>query len=145
MFYTRMTLHRRAYQHKTHKIIGMMICDALELADAHFTIHGKRISETVDDMEAYTYLNDDVIQLIINDNDPRLEASRKILQDIMYRRLFKCVTHTHCKVFYLPIFISSIQIICVFIDRLLSMTNTTIFSDTDVLHIDCKVFEKSIS
>ncbi|XP_060569550.1 deoxynucleoside triphosphate triphosphohydrolase SAMHD1-like isoform X2 [Ruditapes philippinarum] len=97
MFYTRMTLHRRAYQHKTHKIIGMMICDALELADAHFTIHGKRISETVDDMEAYTYLNDDVIQLIINDNNPKLDAAREILLDIMYRRLLKCVTQTHCK------------------------------------------------
>jgi hypothetical protein len=49
-------------------------------------------------MKAYTYLNDDVIQLIINDDNPELEAAQDILLDIMYRRLFKCVTQTHCKV-----------------------------------------------
>ncbi|XP_060585344.1 deoxynucleoside triphosphate triphosphohydrolase SAMHD1-like [Ruditapes philippinarum] len=97
MFYTRMTLHRRAYQHKTHKIIGIMIFDALDRADEHFRIKGKKISEAVDDMAVYTYLNDDVIQLIANDPNEKLAESKQIIEDIMYRRLYKCVSETHCQ------------------------------------------------
>ncbi|XP_053400919.1 deoxynucleoside triphosphate triphosphohydrolase SAMHD1-like [Mercenaria mercenaria] len=110
MFYTRMTLHRRAYQHKTHNLIGMMICDALVAANETFLIAGKKISEIVEtsDMAAYTQLNDDVIQLILysphslesqkddteSENKPGIVRARDILQDILNRRLYKCVGQT---------------------------------------------------
>jgi hypothetical protein len=57
-----------------------------------------RISEAVDDMAVYTYLNDDVIQLIANDPNEKLAESKQIIEDIMYRRLYKCVSETHCQV-----------------------------------------------
>ncbi|XP_053384480.1 uncharacterized protein LOC123536304 isoform X2 [Mercenaria mercenaria] len=42
MFYTRMTLYRRAYQHKTHNIIGMMIRDALLAANNEISFVGEK-------------------------------------------------------------------------------------------------------
>ncbi|XP_045193987.2 deoxynucleoside triphosphate triphosphohydrolase SAMHD1-like [Mercenaria mercenaria] len=110
MFYTRMTLHRRAYQHKTHNLIGMMICDALTAASDTLLIYKKSISEIVEknDMAAFTHLTDDVIQLILDlpngDEGPgnvstHEESSdhidpRSILRDISNRRLYKCVGQT---------------------------------------------------
>jgi hypothetical protein len=50
-------------------------------------------------MKAFTYLTDDVIQLIINDTANKgLEEARQILHDIMNRRLYKRVSQTQCKV-----------------------------------------------
>ncbi|XP_053400920.1 deoxynucleoside triphosphate triphosphohydrolase SAMHD1-like [Mercenaria mercenaria] len=114
MFYTRMTLHRQAYQHKTHSVIGMMICEALMAANESIRFEGKKISDTVDDMKAYTQLTDDIILLILypsignvafqterfgnaqenSSSRSRLDDARKILNDIMNRRLYKFVSQT---------------------------------------------------
>ncbi|XP_060585571.1 deoxynucleoside triphosphate triphosphohydrolase SAMHD1-like isoform X1 [Ruditapes philippinarum] len=106
MFYARLNLHRRAYQHKTHTVIGLMICDVLKAANDSILIGGKKITETVDDMEAFTLLTDDVLQLIMHkkkeedsrgkDNE-QLDRAYQLIQDIMNRRLYKCVFETHCK------------------------------------------------
>ncbi|XP_053400926.1 deoxynucleoside triphosphate triphosphohydrolase SAMHD1-like isoform X2 [Mercenaria mercenaria] len=104
MFYTRMTLHRRAYQHKTHNLIGMMICDALEKVNETFLINGKKISDTVDDMAAYTQLTDNIIQLILYSptnegpaDESGIVSAREILSNIFNRRLYKCVDQTQIK------------------------------------------------
>ncbi|XP_053408076.1 deoxynucleoside triphosphate triphosphohydrolase SAMHD1-like [Mercenaria mercenaria] len=103
MFHTRMTLHRKAYQHKTHNIIGKMMCDALVAADEIIKFEGEngaqlKMSETIHDMEAYTKLTDTVLRTILLSSDERLEKSKDILNDIINRKLYKCVSQTQRKV-----------------------------------------------
>ncbi|XP_060566071.1 deoxynucleoside triphosphate triphosphohydrolase SAMHD1-like isoform X2 [Ruditapes philippinarum] len=107
MFYTRMTLHKQAYQHKTHSIIGMMICDALVAANESIRLAGKSISDTVDDMQAFTQLTDDIILSILypptrgiasrQSETDGLTTARSILNDIFERKLYKFVSQTQVK------------------------------------------------
>ncbi|XP_053391578.1 uncharacterized protein LOC128554332 isoform X2 [Mercenaria mercenaria] len=60
MFYSRMILYKRAYQHKTRNIIGLMIRDALLAANRKITFASEKgeqlpISDTIHDMKAYTH------------------------------------------------------------------------------------------
>ncbi|KAJ8303325.1 hypothetical protein KUTeg_019721 [Tegillarca granosa] len=96
MFHTRMTLHRRAYQHQVNNIIETMITEALMKADNYIRIPGKngtllKMSETIDDMEAYTKLNDNIIHQILMSTDTNLKESQQILWNVLRRRLYKCV------------------------------------------------------
>ncbi|XP_070766298.1 deoxynucleoside triphosphate triphosphohydrolase SAMHD1-like [Enoplosus armatus] len=99
MFHTRNCLHRRAYQHKVSNIIETMITEAFLKADKHILIEGSggktfTLSTAIDDMEAYTKLTDHVFEQIHNSSSPELAEARKILRNILCRRLYKCLGQT---------------------------------------------------
>ncbi|XP_060772802.1 deoxynucleoside triphosphate triphosphohydrolase SAMHD1-like isoform X2 [Neoarius graeffei] len=99
MFHTRHCLHRKAYQHTVTKIIEEMIMEALEKANPHIEIKGSsgrmfKISETIDDMEAYTKLTDHIFEQILYSSDPNLAEAQSILENIIHRRLYKFVGQT---------------------------------------------------
>ncbi|CAH3139336.1 unnamed protein product [Porites lobata] len=80
MFHTRNSLFRRAYQHKTSNIIERMITEALLKADKKICFKGSNgkmlsISESIDDMEAYTMLTDQVYYQILCSSDPELQET----------------------------------------------------------------------
>ncbi|KAF4077906.1 hypothetical protein AMELA_G00193350 [Ameiurus melas] len=105
MFHTRNCLHRRAYQHKVGNVIEVMITEALVKADPYVWIQGSsgkmyRISEAIEDMEAYTKLTDHIFEQILYSSDPALSEAQAILQNILYRRLYKCVGQTTPNVHY---------------------------------------------
>ncbi|XP_022083954.1 deoxynucleoside triphosphate triphosphohydrolase SAMHD1-like isoform X1 [Acanthaster planci] len=96
MFYTRMSLHRRAYQHKTTKIIEEMLVEALIKANKYLTFKGrddkdKRMSDAIHDMVAYTKMTDDIIQQIMRSNNKNLKPSQDILKRIERRQLYKYI------------------------------------------------------
>ncbi|KAB5578928.1 hypothetical protein PHYPO_G00188120 [Pangasianodon hypophthalmus] len=99
MFHTRHCLHRRAYQHKVTKIIEEMISEALVKADSYIQIEGTggkmyKMSEAIDDMEAYTKLTDNIFEQILYSSRPELSDARSILKNVVCRRLYKCVGQT---------------------------------------------------
>uniref|UniRef100_UPI00398EAD13 deoxynucleoside triphosphate triphosphohydrolase SAMHD1-like n=1 Tax=Pristiophorus japonicus TaxID=55135 RepID=UPI00398EAD13 len=99
MFHTRNTLHRRAYQHRVSNIIESMITEALVLADPHIEISGTdgklyTMSTAIDDMVAYTKLTDDIFQQILYSSKPELQEARKILNNIICRKLYKWIGQT---------------------------------------------------
>ncbi|XP_078688540.1 deoxynucleoside triphosphate triphosphohydrolase SAMHD1-like [Branchiostoma floridae x Branchiostoma belcheri] len=99
MFHTRSSLHRRAYQHKANKCVEIMIVEALLKADKYIRIPGKdgaevKLSETPDDMHAYTQLTDHIFQQVLYSREPELEEARTILRDVESRRLYRCVGQT---------------------------------------------------
>ncbi|XP_060603831.1 deoxynucleoside triphosphate triphosphohydrolase SAMHD1-like [Ruditapes philippinarum] len=103
MFYSRMALYRRAYQHKTHNIIGLMVRDALLVANEKLFFIGEngrqvKLSDTIKDMKAFTHLTDDILQQIQRSVDKDLETSREIINRIVQREFYKCVTQTQVDV-----------------------------------------------
>ncbi|MFT7800824.1 deoxynucleoside triphosphate triphosphohydrolase SAMHD1-like [Arapaima gigas] len=99
MFHTRNCLHRRAYQHKVGNCIEIMITEAFEKADKHIKIEGSEgkiftLSTAIDDMEAYTKLTDYVFQEILSSTKPELAEAQDILNNIILRKLYKCVGET---------------------------------------------------
>ncbi|XP_029012663.1 deoxynucleoside triphosphate triphosphohydrolase SAMHD1 [Betta splendens] len=99
MFHTRNCLHRRAYQHKVGNIIETMITEAFLKADEHIRIRGSggqmfTLSTAIDDMEAFTKLTDHVFEQILNSSSSELDEARQILQNIVCRRLYKCLGQT---------------------------------------------------
>ncbi|XP_031421793.1 deoxynucleoside triphosphate triphosphohydrolase SAMHD1-like isoform X2 [Clupea harengus] len=99
MFHTRSCLHRRAYQHKVGNIIETMITEALVKAHPHIQIQGSggkmfSLSTAIDDMEAYTKLTDHIFLQILYSSSAELAGAREILQNIICRRLYKCVGQT---------------------------------------------------
>uniref|UniRef100_A0A3B4YXU3 Deoxynucleoside triphosphate triphosphohydrolase SAMHD1 n=1 Tax=Stegastes partitus TaxID=144197 RepID=A0A3B4YXU3_9TELE len=99
MFHTRNCLHRRAYQHKVGNIIETMITEAFLKADPHIQFEGSggrtfTLSTAIDDMKAYTKLTDHVFEQILNSSSAELAEARQILQNIICRRLYKCVGQT---------------------------------------------------
>ncbi|XP_008412919.2 deoxynucleoside triphosphate triphosphohydrolase SAMHD1-like [Poecilia reticulata] len=96
MFYTRFSLHKRAYQHKVANSIEWMIRDAFLKADKHMEIKGKdgkkfTLSTAIDDMVAYTKLTDTVFDQILNSSSVELLEAREILARIMQRKLYVCL------------------------------------------------------
>ncbi|XP_076023307.1 deoxynucleoside triphosphate triphosphohydrolase SAMHD1-like [Genypterus blacodes] len=104
MFYTRNCLHRRAYQHKVGNIIEFMITEAFLKADQFIQIEGSRgkmfsLSKAIDDMEAYSKLTDHVFEQILHSpsEEHDMVEAKKILQNIVCRRLYKCLGETRAK------------------------------------------------
>ncbi|MBN3274665.1 SAMH1 triphosphohydrolase, partial [Polyodon spathula] len=102
MFHTRNCLHRRAYQHRVGNIIETMITEALLKADPYIQIegsHGKKyaISTAIQDMEAYTKLTDHIFQQILYSSTPELAEAREVLNNVICRKLYKCVGQTQPK------------------------------------------------
>lgn len=100
MFYTRTVLHQRAYQHVVCQAVEIMLTDALLKANDHLMICGKddrplKISECVNDMEAFSQLTDHVYHQILHGN-PRdaLRDASKILRRLERRDLYRCICHT---------------------------------------------------
>lgn len=96
MFYTRDTLHRRAYQHTVGEIIETMIAEAMWEADDIIKITGKnekklKISQTVTDMEAYEKLTDFIIEKILMSKKEGLKKSKEILRKVQRRQLYTFV------------------------------------------------------
>lgn len=54
----------------------------------------KKMSETIDDMEAYSRLTDNIVFTILNSDKPELEESQRILNNIFTRKLYKFVCKT---------------------------------------------------
>ncbi|XP_038127419.1 deoxynucleoside triphosphate triphosphohydrolase SAMHD1-like isoform X3 [Cyprinodon tularosa] len=86
MFYTRFSLHKRAYQHKVKNSIEWMITDAFLEADEHLSL-----SKAINNMEKYTQLTDDVFEKILNDSSGKLDDAKAILQRIHRRDLYSCL------------------------------------------------------
>uniref|UniRef100_A0A673B5M9 HD domain-containing protein n=1 Tax=Sphaeramia orbicularis TaxID=375764 RepID=A0A673B5M9_9TELE len=102
MFHTRSRLHRRAYQHKTNKIIELMITEAFVKADKHICRKGSKgktftLSETIKDMEAYTKLTDHIFDEILNSSSDDLKEAREILQKVITRKLYPYLGQTKPK------------------------------------------------
>ncbi|KAF5886396.1 deoxynucleoside triphosphate triphosphohydrolase SAMHD1, partial [Clarias magur] len=99
MFHARHSIHRRACQHKVTNIIQEMIAEALVKADPYILIEGSngmlyKMSEAIDDMEAFTKLTDHVFEKILYSSDPKLSEAQTILKNIVSRRLYKFVGQT---------------------------------------------------
>lgn len=98
MFHTRNSLHRRAYQHKTARIIEHMITEVFVLANDYISIPGSngpcRMSDAIHDPKAFMLLTDDILSNIQSSTSDELAPARKVIDDIMHRRLFKCVDQT---------------------------------------------------
>uniref|UniRef100_A0A665SVE8 HD domain-containing protein n=1 Tax=Echeneis naucrates TaxID=173247 RepID=A0A665SVE8_ECHNA len=96
MFYARCSFHRKAYQHKTNKLIETMITDAFLKADKHIMTKGSGgksycLSEAIDDMQAYTKLTDRVFEDILFSSSEQLRDAKNILHRVITRDLYKCV------------------------------------------------------
>ncbi|KAI0982752.1 hypothetical protein GJ496_006987 [Pomphorhynchus laevis] len=95
LYITRTMLHRRAYQHPVAKAVEIMIVDVLLKANDAITLQasGKqfRISECVNDMNAFELLDDRILYLIQTSTDPSLEQSRQLLRRIDQRDFYKFI------------------------------------------------------
>nr|XP_056723452.1 deoxynucleoside triphosphate triphosphohydrolase SAMHD1 [Euleptes europaea] len=99
MFHTRNCLHRRAYQHKVGNIIETMITNAFLKADKYIKIKGSKgkeyhLSTSIEDMEAYTKLTDDIFLTILHSDLPELHEAQEILRKIERRDLYKYLGET---------------------------------------------------
>uniref|UniRef100_A0AAZ1XYX7 HD/PDEase domain-containing protein n=1 Tax=Oreochromis aureus TaxID=47969 RepID=A0AAZ1XYX7_OREAU len=95
MFQTRSLLHRTAYQHKTTRIIEVMIKDALLKAGECIQIEGSKgkicsLSTAIDDMEAYTKLTE-----AINSFSKEMGEAQRLLLKIVSREIYKCLACLH--------------------------------------------------
>eukprot|EP00038_Savillea_parva_P018122 m.22467 g.22467 ORF g.22467 m.22467 type:complete len:611 (+) comp3989_c0_seq1:145-1977(+) len=100
MWNARTRLHRTAYQHKTVKVLDLMLLDVLRLAEPYIHIPGTNgklctMSEAVDDMVAYTKLTDAVLYLVEVSTNPELLPARTVLSNIHLRQLYKFVGKAH--------------------------------------------------
>ncbi|ETW84707.1 hypothetical protein HETIRDRAFT_313664, partial [Heterobasidion irregulare TC 32-1] len=90
--YTRFSLHKRIYHHKTGtyptKAIEFMIIDALLAADPYM-----KIAECIEQPSEYISLTDDIMPFIERTKDPELAESRAIFARIRERDLYKCVDY----------------------------------------------------
>ncbi|XP_059152281.1 deoxynucleoside triphosphate triphosphohydrolase SAMHD1-like [Physella acuta] len=102
MFYTRYTLHKYAYQHKVNRGLEIMVTDALKLANDVVTFDGKTrkklpISECINDMVAFTQLNDNILFKILyfkgesKEQTANLKKAKKLIERIFKRDLYTCV------------------------------------------------------
>ncbi|XP_067329999.1 deoxynucleoside triphosphate triphosphohydrolase SAMHD1-like isoform X2 [Channa argus] len=105
MFYTRYSLHKRAYQHKVNIIIQVMIRDAFLKADPFIKVkvsNGRTftLSTAINDMEAYTQLTDKVFEDILHSSSKDLQEAKEILKRIISRDIYHFLGKSvdeHCK------------------------------------------------
>ncbi|KAL0151874.1 hypothetical protein M9458_052875, partial [Cirrhinus mrigala] len=109
MFHTRYTLYLQAYQHKIVNIIEEKISEALLAAKDKSTKLSQAVesiseikthisgTEEVDEntrtnvLEKFTKLTDHIFEEILYSTDDELKDARTKLQDVVKRRLPKCV------------------------------------------------------
>ena len=83
MFSTRYRLHKEIYNHKTVKLIELMLGDSLIEADSHFNF--KEISKG----KHFEKLDDSIYPTILNSDNKDLSKSANILKRIENRDLYK--------------------------------------------------------
>jgi deoxynucleoside triphosphate triphosphohydrolase SAMHD1 len=83
MFSTRYRLHKEIYNHKTVKLIELMLGDSLLEADSHFNF--KEISKG----KHFEKLDDSIYPTILNSDNKDLSTSANILKRIENRDLYK--------------------------------------------------------
>ena len=100
LFQTRFNLHKRAYQHRVVHAIAEMLCDALLLADDAFFLRGRggrpvRLSEAMDDLDAYSELSDTVFDLInyAAKTEPRLASAAALIARVDGRSSARLYAH----------------------------------------------------
>ncbi|KLO13832.1 hypothetical protein SCHPADRAFT_827447, partial [Schizopora paradoxa] len=84
--YTRFSLHKRIYNHKTARAIELMIIDALKLAEPHM-----KIAQRIRDPKKYLHLTDNIMQSIKMSEEACLEQTRHLFWRIDTRDLYRCV------------------------------------------------------
>ncbi|KAF8554681.1 HD-domain/PDEase-like protein [Imleria badia] len=88
LFYTRFSLHKRIYNHKTTKAIEYMVIDALLEAEPYL-----KIAQHVENPKRYVFLTDNLINQIEESTVPELESARAIVERIRTRDLYKVVDY----------------------------------------------------
>ncbi|XP_047675007.1 deoxynucleoside triphosphate triphosphohydrolase SAMHD1-like [Tachysurus fulvidraco] len=91
LFHSRYMLHCTVCHHRVNVAIETMITDALVVAEGHFKLGDKTISEAVLDPETFVKLTDDIVINIMQSTNPELRDSRKIIRRIRKRKLYKFV------------------------------------------------------
>ncbi|KAH9963277.1 hypothetical protein BC827DRAFT_1194617 [Russula dissimulans] len=86
--YTRFSLHKRIYNHKTAKAIENMMVDAMLAAEPYL-----KIARHIDDPKRYLGLTDDIRTEIQRSQAPELLESQKLLERIQKRDLYRCVDY----------------------------------------------------
>lgn len=97
MFLSRVILHQRACMHKTVQVLERMYMEVLENANDAIIFTGKKgkkctILESINDMEAYAKLTDNVFFDIQHSDNKKLEKSKQILERINTRRHYKLIS-----------------------------------------------------
>jgi len=93
LFYLRMHLHRRAYQHKTTTSIDLMLNDVLMLCN-DLIFPETQLSHAIHDIPLYLTLTDSITETIGNMRDegqPGLKEAKALIHRIHTRRLYTCV------------------------------------------------------
>ncbi|KAI9460398.1 hypothetical protein HD554DRAFT_2206873 [Boletus coccyginus] len=88
LFYTRFSLHKRVYNHKTTKAIEYMVMDAVLEAEPYL-----KIAELVENPKRYVYLTDTLLNRIEESTAKELEPARAIIERIRSRDLYKVVDY----------------------------------------------------
>ncbi|KAF8505416.1 HD-domain/PDEase-like protein [Russula emetica] len=86
--YTRFSLHKRIYNHKTAKAIEHMMVDAMLAAEPYL-----KIASYINDPKRYLGLTDDIKTEIQRSQAPELLEAQKILERIQNRDLYRCVDY----------------------------------------------------
>ncbi|OCH87676.1 HD-domain/PDEase-like protein [Obba rivulosa] len=84
--YTRFSLHKRIYNHKTAKAIEYMLVDALLTAEPYM-----RIAQRIFDPRKFLFLTDNIKAIIESSEAEELAPARQILHRINTRDLYKPV------------------------------------------------------
>ncbi|CUG87238.1 Hypothetical protein, putative [Bodo saltans] len=96
IFTLRAKLHKYAYQHRIVKVLDHMIADILEAADPFFHVRGKdnkpcRISECVDDEDAFCQMGDWIFDAIDASTVPGIAKAQALIARIKSRDLYSVV------------------------------------------------------
>ncbi|KAI8903980.1 hypothetical protein EDD86DRAFT_213604 [Gorgonomyces haynaldii] len=84
LFHMRYSLFKRVYTHRVTVAIDYMICDILLLAEPVL-----KISDMVQDVEAYLNLNDSILSEIARSKDPNLKPAQDLLLRLRKRQLYR--------------------------------------------------------
>ena len=93
LFQLRYDLHHQVCQHKTTRAIEAMICDALSFVDKEL-----KIFESINDLAAFTYLTDGIIDEITRENakdnttpsyHKNMEQAKQVINRIHTRNLYR--------------------------------------------------------
>lgn len=84
LFHTRYALHKVIYTHPKAKAVELMVRDALVAANGYF-----HFDEAIRSPERYLRLDDSVVSLIEFSTDPSLEESRRLLERLRRRDIYR--------------------------------------------------------
>jgi len=86
LFHIRWTLHRQVYQHKTVKLIGELLVQAMLHADETFDF-----SSSISNMERYTYLTDSIFYEILRSKDEskNMRRAKECIRRIQSREVYQ--------------------------------------------------------